>query len=337
MPEGDAARIYSHMRQLAQEAQEAGQTVLTVRVGEVVGALQLGGSNAGLNVGQVLTTKNKLTQETGLRLEGYTGSGSSLDSTFTFAVVASVRRLPGTLLSTRPATHIVTGATGYTGRYITHILLERGDRVRSLTGHPDRPNPFGDAVDTLPYNFDDPDALTRSLEGTDTLFNTYWVRVAHRGLTHDRAASNLRTLFRAAEAAGVRRVVHISITNADADSPLSYFRCKGQVENALRASSLSHAILRPTLVFGKEDILLNNITWMLRRFPVFFIPGSGQYRVQPVCVEDLARLAVEMSDGGRQCGTGRRRPRCVHLRRDGEADSTKDSHLCPSVAHPPHP
>ena len=123
------------------------------------------------------------------------------------------------------------------------------------------------------------------------------MRVAHRGLTHDRAASNLRTLFRAAEAAGVRRVVHISITNADADSPLSYFRCKGQVENALRASSLSHAILRPTLVFGKEDILLNNITWMLRRFPVFFIPGSGQYRVQPVCVEDLARLAVEMSDG----------------------------------------
>ena len=296
MPEGDAARIYSQMRQLAQEAQEAGQTVLTVRVGEVVGALQLGGSNAGLNVGQVLTTKNKLTQETGLKLEGHTGSGSRLDSTFTFAVVASVRRLPGTLLSTRPATHIVTGATGYTGRYITHMLLERGDHVRSLTGHPDRPNPFGDTVVTLPYNFDDPDALTRSLEGTDTLFNTYWVRVAHRGLTHDRAASNLRTLFRAAEAAGVRRVVHISITNADADSPLSYFRCKGELEDALRASGLSHAILRPTLVFGTEDILLNNIAWMLRKFPMFLVPGSGKYRVQPICVEDLARLAVEMSD-----------------------------------------
>ena len=194
------------------------------------------------------------------------------------------------------STHIVTGATGYTGRYITRLLLQRGDHVRSLTGHRDRPNPFGDAVETLPFNFDDPDALTRSLQGTDTLFNTYWVRVAHRTLTHDRAAANLRALFTAAEAAGVRRVVHISITNANADSPLSYFRCKGQVENALRASSLSHAILRPTLVFGKEDILLNNITWMLRRFPVFFIPGSGQYRVQPVCVEDLARLAVELSD-----------------------------------------
>ena len=195
-----------------------------------------------------------------------------------------------------PSTHVVTGATGYTGRYITRLLLERSDRVRSLTGHTERPNPFGEAVETLPFNFDNPDALARSLEGADTLFNTYWVRVAHRGLTHDRAAANLRTLFDAAKAAGVRRVVHVSITNADASSPLSYFRCKGLVENALRESGLSHAILRPTLVFGKEDILLNNIAWMLRRFPVFFIPGTGEYRVQPVCVEDLARLAVDMSD-----------------------------------------
>ena len=106
------------------------------------------------------------------------------------------------------------------------------------------------AVETLPFNFDNPDALARSLEGADTLFNTYWVRVAHRGLTHDRAAANLRTLFDAAKAAGVRRVIHVSITNADASSPLSYFRCKGLVENALRESGLSHAILRPTLVFG---------------------------------------------------------------------------------------
>lgn len=194
-------------------------------------------------------------------------------------------------------THVVTGATGYTGRYITPLLLERGHQVRSPTGHPDRPNPFGGAVELLPFNFDDPEALTRNLEGTDTLFNTYWVRVAHRGLTHDHAAANLSTLFTAAKAAGVRRVVHISITNADSYSRLSYFRCKGLVEESLRQSGLSHAILRPTLVFGKEDILLNNIAWMLRRFPVFLIPGTGQYQVQPVCVEDLARLAVEASDG----------------------------------------
>lgn len=194
-------------------------------------------------------------------------------------------------------THVVTGASGYTGRYIARLLLERGAAVRSLTGHPERSGPFGDRVETHPYSFDDPGALARSLEGADTLFNTYWVRFAHGGLTYDRAVQNSRTLFESARRAGVRRVVHVSITNAAADSPLSYFQGKALVEQALRESTLSHAILRPTLIFGREDILLNNIAWMLRRFPIHPIPGDGSYGVQPIFVEDLAGLAVELADG----------------------------------------
>ena len=195
-----------------------------------------------------------------------------------------------------PKTHAVTGAAGYTGKYMSRLLLARGDAVRSLTGHPDRPNPFDRPIETLPLDFDDPDALTRDLEGADTLFNTYWIRVAYRDMTHERAAGHLRTLFAAAKTAGVRRVVHVSITNAALDSPLPYFRGKAMVEDALRESGLSYAILKPTVVFGKEDILLNNIAWMLRRFPVFPIPGTGEYRLQPIYVEDLARLAVEAAD-----------------------------------------
>ena len=195
------------------------------------------------------------------------------------------------------ATYIVTGATGYTGRYITRLLLDLGHEVRSLTGHPDRPSPFGDRVAMLPYSFDDPDALASNLEGADTLFNTYWIRLAYKDLTHQRVVGQLRTLFDAAKAAGIRRVVHISITNATLDSPLPYFRGKAQVEEALRASGLSYAILKPTLIFGREDILLNNIAWMLRKFPVFPIPGSGDYRLQPIYVEDIARLALEARAG----------------------------------------
>ncbi len=194
-------------------------------------------------------------------------------------------------------THVVTGASGYTGRYITHRLLESGAQVRSLTGHPDRPSPFGNRVQMLPYNFDDPDELARSLEGADTLFNTYWIRLAYKYMTHERVVGQLRTLFNAAENAGVRRIVHVSITNATEDSPLPYFRGKAQVEKALKERELSYAILRPTLIFGREDILLNNIAWMLRRFPVFPIPGSGEYRVQPVYAGDMADLAVRMSAG----------------------------------------
>ena len=191
-------------------------------------------------------------------------------------------------------TYVVTGATGYTGRYITQRLLDSGASVRSLTGHPDRPNPFGDQVSMFPYNFDDTDALARSLEGADTLFNTYWIRVDYKDMTHERVVEQSRALFAAAEKAGVRRIVHISITNPDENSPLPYFRGKALVENDLKERDVSRAILRPTLIFGREDILLNNIAWMLRKFPIFPIPGSGEYRAQPVYVGDLAELAVRM-------------------------------------------
>ena len=193
--------------------------------------------------------------------------------------------------------HVVTGASGYTGSYIARRLLDRGDAVRTLTGRPERPSLFGSRVEAHPYSFNDPGALARSLEGVDTLFNTYWIRFARGGLTHDVAARNSHTLFIAARAAGVRRVVHVSITNATLDSPLPYFRGKALVERSLRTSGISHAILRPALIFGREDILLNNIAWLLRRFPIHPIVGRGEYGVQPMFVEDLADLAVGAADG----------------------------------------
>ncbi len=192
---------------------------------------------------------------------------------------------------------VVTGAFGFTGRYITARLLKLGRRVRTLTGHPDRPNPFGAAVEVAPLNFADQAGLIKSLSGADTLYNTYWVRFQYRGVTFDDAVANSRRLFAAARAAGVRRVVHISIVNPSPDSPLAYFRGKARVEEALLAAGLPCAIVRPTVIFGPEDILFNNIAWMLRRFPVFAIPGDGSYRLQPVFVDDVARIAVEAGRG----------------------------------------
>lgn len=191
-----------------------------------------------------------------------------------------------------PELHVVTGAFGYSGKYITTRLLAEGWRVRTLTNSPQRQNPFGAAVDAHPYNFDRPDELTRSLQGAKVLINTYWVRFDHRDFTHAQAVRNSLRLFEAAKRAGVPRVVHISITNPSVDSALSYFRGKAELEAALRESGLSYAILRPTVLFGPEDILINNIAWLLRRFPVFGIFGDGSYRLQPIFVDDLARLAV---------------------------------------------
>ncbi len=189
---------------------------------------------------------------------------------------------------------VVTGAFGYTGRYIAQQLLAQGRQVTTLTGRTDRQSPFGDQVRALPFNFDDPGTLAKSLEGVDTLYNTYWIRFSRRGMSHDTAVRNSRTLLKAAQDAGVRRVVHISITGAASAPSLPYFRGKTQVEEEVRALRLSYAIIRPALVFGREDILINNIAWLLRRLPVFVVPGSGEYRVQPVYVGDLAGMAVAL-------------------------------------------
>ncbi len=187
---------------------------------------------------------------------------------------------------------IVTGAYGYTGKYITRRLLAAGKTVVTLTGHPNRPNVFGDAVRAIPFHFDDPAALVESLRGATTVYNTYWVRFDRGDATHARSVENTLTLIRAAREAGVPRFVHVSITNAASSSPLPYFRGKGMLEEALIASGMSYAILRPTVIFGREDILINNIAWLLWRFPLFAIPGDGSYRLQPIYVEDVADLVV---------------------------------------------
>lgn len=190
------------------------------------------------------------------------------------------------------AKHAVTGALGFSGRHITARLLARGDAVVNLTNHPDRPDPFGGAVPASPLAFDRPDELAASLDGVDTLFNTYWVRFPRGTSSHAGAVRNSRTLFDAARSAGVRRIVHISIANPDPASHLSYYRGKAQVEAALQTSGVSHAIVRPTVLFGDEPILANAIAWLLRRSPVFGIPGDGRYGIQPIAVEDLTSLAL---------------------------------------------
>lgn len=187
---------------------------------------------------------------------------------------------------------IVTGAFGYTGKYITQRLLAAGQRVRTLTGRPDRPNPFGNQIEVAPFNFEHPGELIESLRGATTLFNTYWVRFPHGAVTYEKAIQNTTTLIRAAEEAGVRRIVHVSITSASTESPFPYFRGKGILEQTIMRSRLSYAIIRPTVIFGAEDILVNNLAWILRRFPVFTVPGNGDYRVQPIFVEDMADIAV---------------------------------------------
>ncbi len=194
---------------------------------------------------------------------------------------------------TKRQIHIVTGALGYSGKYITKRLLDEGYQVRTITNSPDKPNPFGDRIKVYPFNFDNTDKLVESLRGASVLYNTYWVRFNYKDFKHLMAVDNTLKLFRAAKKAGVERIVHVSITNPSENSDLEYFRGKAMLERALIESGMSYAILRPAVLFGKEDILINNIAWVLRKFPVFCVFGDGNYRLQPIYVDDLAKLAVE--------------------------------------------
>ena len=192
---------------------------------------------------------------------------------------------------------VVTGAFGYIGRYIAAQLLENGRQVKTITTHTNKPNPFGSSVQAFPYNFDEPERLEASLDGADTLYNTYWIRFEHSGMTYERAIANTRVLFNSAARVGVRKIVHISVTHAAKDSPLPYYAGKARQEEALKESGPPYAIIRPTLVFGKEDILANNIAWLIRKFPLFPIAGDGQYRLQPIYVGDLASIAIGRAKG----------------------------------------
>ena len=187
----------------------------------------------------------------------------------------------------------VTGAFSYSGKYITKRLLERGEEVFTLTNHPNRPDPFGGKVKAFPLDFGNKEELVQNLRGMDVLVNTYWVRFDKGNNTQPRAVENTKILVDAAAKAGVKRIVHISITNPSAESHLPYFWGKAANDKAVVESGMSYAILRPTVLFGKEDILINNIAWLLRRLPLFGLPGDGSYKLSPVYVDDLAKLAVE--------------------------------------------
>lgn len=198
---------------------------------------------------------------------------------------------------------LVTGAFSYTGKHVTRLLVSRGWQVRTLTNHPGRRDAIGGAIDVLRYDFDQPERMRAAFEGATTLINTYWIRFPRGRATFEGAVRNSGTLIDLARDAGVRRIVHVSIANASSQSPLAYYRGKAQVEDLVAASGLAHTILRPTVIFGAGDILINNIAWFVRHVPVFTVPGDGRYGLRPIYVEDMARL---MADAAGDEGAGGR-------------------------------
>ena len=203
------------------------------------------------------------------------------------------------------ALHAVTGAFGFTGRAIARRLLAGGDSVVTVTRRSGARDPLAASISVRPFDTSRPADLTASLAGVDTLFNTYWLRFPRGSDTFEDAVARSATLLAAAREAGVRRVVHVSVVNAATNADTPYVRAKGALESVVRASGLNWVIVRPTLTYGPGDILINNLAWALRRFPVYGLPGLGRYTVQPVHVDDVARICVEAAAAAGEGGAGR--------------------------------
>ena len=187
---------------------------------------------------------------------------------------------------------VITGAFSYTGAAVADELLRRGYKVHTLTNRrSDTPN----QITAAPLKFDQ-EHLETQLRGAEIFINTYWIRLPYAGQTFDTAVENSQLLISAAKNAGVKRIVHMSVSNAEKGTNLGYYRGKDQVETYLRESGISHAIVKPTLIVGPSDVLTNNIAWFLRRFPVFFVPGGGRYRIQPVTLRDTATITVDAAE-----------------------------------------
>src|SRR6266550_210368 len=191
----------------------------------------------------------------------------------------------------------VTGSFGFTGRPLTERLLAAGHEVVTLTRRSGADDPLTERISVQPFDATDPSALIASLTGVETLFNTYWLRFPRGSSTFEGAVARSATLLAAAREADVKRVVHVSVVNASPDAETPYVRAKAALEAVVRSSGLEWAIVRPTLTYGTDDILINNLAWALRRLPVYGIPGLGRYTVQPVHVDDVARICVEAAEG----------------------------------------
>ena len=197
-----------------------------------------------------------------------------------------------------PQTAVVTGAFSFTGSAVARSLLRRGFGVRTLTNRREAVNDPGGDIEVYPLQFSNPARLVEAMRGAGLFVNTYWVRYPYVGVSFDDAVANTAVLLRAAVEAGVRRIVHVSVSNPSPEAPLGYYRGKAQAEALLRSLGVSHAIVRPTLVVGANDILVNNIAWFLRRFPLFAMPGSGRYRLQPVTLTDVGEIVAEAALSG---------------------------------------
>src|SRR6266487_645034 len=196
----------------------------------------------------------------------------------------------------------VSGATGFVGGHVARTLLRRGHRVRGLARDPARAHLLADqGVELITGSLSDSSALRALACGADAIVHLVGIIVERGPATFTAVhVEGTRNVLAAAVAAGIRRFLHMSAVGArDEPGATAYHRTKGQAEQLVRTTALSHAIFRPSIISGPESVPIRTIAQLHRRSPVIPVFGDGRFPTQPVWVEDVAlafALAAERSD-----------------------------------------
>ena len=192
----------------------------------------------------------------------------------------------------------VFGGSGFLGRYIVERLARQGNVLTVAVRDPEAAKflkPLGDVGQITPVRcpIQDEEGVAAVVAGAHTVINLVGILYERRHDTfdavHDEGAARVA---RAAAAAGVRRLVHVSAIGAHADAPSRYGRSKAAGERAVRESFPGATILRPSIIFGPEDGFFNLFAGLARFLPVLPLYGGGHTRFQPVHVGDVASAVI---------------------------------------------
>jgi NADH dehydrogenase len=191
----------------------------------------------------------------------------------------------------------VFGGTGFLGNRIVRHLRDHEFPVRIASRHPDgrhgQSDPEDPQLQSVEANIHDERSIADALAGAYGVVNAVSLYREHGAETfHSVHVEAARRVAAQARRAGVERLVHVSGIGADAASPSSYIRKRGEGERAVRAEFADACLVRPAVTFGPDDAFLSTILQLLRRLPIYPMFGRGRTRLQPAYVEDVAEAVA---------------------------------------------
>lgn len=189
----------------------------------------------------------------------------------------------------------LTGGTGFIGGHVREALLKRGHTLRLLV-HRRSPAAAEPGVEEIEGDVTRPETFEEALRGCDATINLVGIirEFSGRGVTFQRLhVEATRNVIAAAKKAKIRRHLQMSALGTRADSTANYFKSKYQAEEEVRRSGLDYTIFRPSIVFGPKDDFINKLAGYLRSFPAMPVIGDGEYQLQPIAAEDVARCFAD--------------------------------------------